>query len=133
MEAAKVPTASSLPSDEVTQASRELSSRDVRQDRRVLPRPILDKFISRRVKANVMNERKKLKCKKLRDATGHEAPIYIQDDLTQRRANLVYQARQLKRNKFVMDTCISFGKIKVKDNPSHITTINCSSDFSKFQ
>ena len=134
-EAAEVPTASALPSDEVTQASRELTSRDVRQDKRVLPRPILVKFVSRRVKADVMNERKELKGKKLRDATGHEAPIFIQDDLTQRRANLAYQARQLKRNKLVMDTWISFGKIMVKDNHSLITTVNCTSDlsFSKYE
>ena len=132
-EAAEVPTASALPSDEVTQASRELTSRDMRQAKRVLPRPILVKFVSRRVKADVMIERKELKGKKLRDATGHEAPIFIQDDLTQRRANLAYQARQLKRNKLVMDTWISFGKIMVKDNHSHITTVNCTSDFSKFQ
>ena len=132
-EAAEVPTASALPSDEVTQASRESTSRDVRQDKRVLPRPILENFISRRMKADVMNERKKLEGKKLLGATGHEAPVFIQFDLTQRRANLAYQARQLKRNKLVMDTWISFGKIKLKDNHSHITTVNCTSDFSNFQ
>ena len=93
----------------------------------------LVKFLSRRVKADVMISRKHLKGKKLCDSTGHETPINMQDDLTQRRANLAYQARQLTNNNRVADTWVSYGKIMIKDCHNHISVINCSQDLSKFQ
>ena len=60
--------------DGVSPASDEPSSRDVTQDRSSpsqVPRPILVKFVSRRVKDDVMKSRKELKGKKLQDTKGH--------------------------------------------------------------
>ena len=133
--AAEAPVDNAEHPGDVTLNSGESSSRGDPQIRskRLLPRPILVKFVSRRVKADVMVSRKHLKGRKLCDSTGHETSIYIQDDLTQRRVNLAYQARQLKNNNRIADTWVSYGKIMIKDCHNHITVINCSQDLSKFQ
>ena len=73
-------------------------------------RPIIVKFASRRVKSRVIEYRKKLKENPCKDGDGHEYPVYIQDDLTKRRANLAFLARQSKRNRHIMDTWIAFSK-----------------------
>ena len=133
--AAEAPVDNAEHPGDVTLNSDEPSSRGDPQirSRRLLPQPILVKFVSRRVKAGVMISRKHLKGKKLCDSTGHETSIYIQDDLTQRRANLAYQARQLKNNNRITDTWVSYGKIMIKDCHNHISVINCSQDLSEFQ
>ena len=120
--------------DGVSPASDEPSSRDVTQDRSSpsqVPRPILVKFVSRRVKDDVMKSRKELKGKKLQDTKGHMSSVFVQDDLTQRRAYLAFQVRQMKRNKQILDTWVSYGKIMAKDNHSRIVTINSTRDLSK--
>ena len=120
--------------DGVSPASDEPSSRDVTQDRSSpsqVPRPILVKYVSRRVKDDVMKSRKELKGKKLQDTKGHMSSVFVQDDLTQRRAYLAFQVRQMKRNKQILDTWVSYGKIMAKDNHSNIVTINSTRDLSK--
>ena len=97
------------------------------------PRPILFRFASRRVKGRVMEERKKLKNKISEDKFGHEFRIFIQDDLIERRANLAFLARQLKRWIRISDSWVSFGKIQIKDNHAHIVMINTLLDIRKFE
>ena len=97
------------------------------------PRPILVKFSSRRIKAKVMENRKNLKHKTYSDANGHKFKIYIQDDLTRRRANLAYLARQLKNSQHISDTWIAFGKVQIKDNHGHIKTMNSNEDIRKLE
>ena len=97
------------------------------------PRPILVKFASRRVKGRVMDERSTLKDNPLKLDNGNTAKIYIQDDLTKRRANLAYRARQLKNAKKILDTWLSNCKILVKDNYNRITLVNDTHDLLKFE
>ena len=132
-ESANVTTVPALV-DGVSPASDEPSSRDVTQDRSSpsqVPRPILVKFVSRRVKDDVMKSRKELKGKKLQDTKGYMSSVFVQDDLTQRRAYLAFQVRQMKRNKQILDTWVSHGKTMAKDNHSRIVTINSTRDLSK--
>ena len=97
------------------------------------PRPILVKFASRRVKGRVMDERSTLKDNPLKLDNGNTVKIYIQDDLTKRRANLAYRARQLKNAKKILDTWVSNCKILVKDNYNRITLVNDTQDLLKFE
>ena len=97
------------------------------------PRTILVKFSNRRTKSKIMENRKNLKDKALVDANGYKFRIYIQDDLTRRRANLAYLARQLKNSQHISDTWIAYGKVQIKDNNGHIKTINSQEDISKLK
>ena len=96
-------------------------------------RPILVKFSNRRTKSKIIENRKNLKDKAFVDANGHKFRIYIQDDLTHRRANLAYLARQLKNSQHISDTWIAYGKVQIKDNHGHIKTINSQEDISKLE
>ena len=69
-----------------------------------IPKPILVKFASRRVKGRVMEEHNKLKDKISQDKFVHEFRIYIQDDLTKRCAYLAFLAGQLKRSDGISET-----------------------------
>ena len=80
-----------------------------------------------------MENRKKLKYNPRKDDDGHEYPVYIQDDLTKRRANLAFLARHSKRNRHIMDTWIALSKVMVKDNYGRITTISTDCDFRKLE
>ena len=95
--------------------------------------PIIVKFASRRVKSRVMENRKKLKDNPCIDDDGREYPVYIQDDLTKRRANLAFLARQSKRNRHIMDTWIAFSKVMVKDNYGRISTNSTHYDLRKLE
>ena len=97
------------------------------------PRPIIVKFASRRVKGRVMEKRSELKDNPLELNDGETVNVYIQDDLTKRRANLAYRARQLKKDKKIFDTWVSFCKIIVKDNYNHINVINDTHDLLKYE
>ena len=62
-------------------------------------RPIIVKFSSRRTKGRVMDAHMMLKTNPPKDNNGVPLKVYVTDDLAKRRANLAYQARQLKRAK----------------------------------
>ena len=94
---------------------------------KVPPEQVIVKFASRRCKARVMEVKKNLK--KLHNL---DFPLYIQDDLTPRRAKLTYQARQLKRNGKVSDTWVTENKIIVKDLRNKIHDIKSHSDLESF-
>ena len=71
-----------------------------------------------------------------RTTTTHFAfpnPVYIADDLTQRRATLAYKARQLKAAKKVDETWVYDCRVMVKDRYGRVSTITQLSDFDKFQ
>ena len=121
--------------DDVNPVSAESSSRNATQDGQSqpqVPRPILVKFVSRRVKGDIMSSRKNLKGEKFRDAKGHLFPVFVQDDLTQRRAKLAFQARVIQRNGQIKETRISYGKVMVKDNHNRISIINSTQDLDKY-
>ena len=50
-------------------------------------------------------------------------PVYISDDLTQKRAKLAQKCRQLKREKKISDTLIFEGKVMAKDLHQHVHEI----------
>ena len=58
--------------------------------------------------------------------------VYILDDFTRTRAKLAYQARMLKRQKLIGDTCIFDCAILAKDNNGHIKKISCNEDPMKY-
>ena len=94
------------------------------------PRPILVKFASRRVKSRVMESRKNLKGKTCQDAKGRETKVFIQDDLTQRRAKLAFRAREMKRSNLIT---VSFGKIIIKNRYGRIEDVNTEQELNKYQ
>ena len=59
-------------------------------------------------------------------------PVFIQDDLTQRRAKLVFQARVIQRNGQIKETWIYHGKVMVKDIHNRISSINSTQDLDKY-
>ena len=70
----------------------------------VRPRPIIVKLASRRTKARLMKTCKNLRDNPVQHANGANAKILISDDLTKRRTNLAWQARQLKLGRLINDT-----------------------------
>ena len=80
-----------------------------------------------------MEKRSKLKDNPLKLDDGRTVKIYIHDDLTKRRANLAYKARQLKNSKKIFDTWVTNCKIVVKDNYNRISLVNDTHDLLKFE
>ena len=66
-------------------------------------------------------------------SNGQFAPVYIQDDLTKRRANLTYMARQLIRSGAITDTWVSNCKVLVKDRCGRNSLISSHYDLHKFE
>ena len=97
------------------------------------PRSIIVKFASRRTKAQVMRNKKNLKDNPFKAADGSCHSVYIADDLTKRRAQMAYQARQLKRAGLIQDTWTFDSKILVKDLRNRILPIMTENDLSKFR
>ena len=81
-------------------------------------RPFIVRFGNERVRDNVYRDSTRLK--------GHY--IYINEDLTARRAKLAHDARQLKKGKKIIDGWTTYGKVMVKDTTSWINEINSPSD-----
>ena len=90
------------------------------------PKSVIVKFVSRRCKARVMAERKKLKTLK------NPRPIYIQDDLTALRAKIAFMARQLRNQGKINDTWIFDSRVLVKDLHNRIKQVNCLSDLNAY-
>ena len=99
------------------------------------PRAILVRFLSRRTKAHVMASKKKLKGMARSEGGGSDDfpdPVYISDDLTQRRAKLALKARILKRQGKIQDTWVYDCRILVKDNHSVIHQVNEDKDVDRY-
>ena len=84
-------------------------------------RQIIVRFASDRVRDAVCRARANLKDY---NRQHREAPIYINDDLTKRRAKLAYDCRKLKNEKKILDTWSFNGKILIKDLTSKIVEIS---------
>ena len=97
------------------------------------PRPVIVKLASRCTKNAIIEKRKKLKDNPYKCANETTAAVYIGDDLTKRRANLAFQARQLRKNKLIYDTWVTNCKIVVKDNYNRISLIQSEEHIKKFK
>ena len=81
-------------------------------------RPLLVKFTSYRARRSVIATRRTL-----RD-TGEDRPkVFINEDLTQKRATLLFKARTKKREKRIQDCWSYDGRIVILDNVSKIHTV----------
>lgn len=119
----------------VHQASGGDASADVSSSPSTLPPPraIIVKFASRRTKARVMRNKKLLKDNPFKAADDSTHTVYISDDLTKRRANLAYQARQLKSSDKIRDTWTYDCKILIKYTNGRISPIMNASDLDKYR
>ena len=90
------------------------------------PRPIIARFASRRIKVRVMEVKKRLKRNRQSDDSADEeededlsasfpGPVFISDDLTQRRARLAKKARDMKNAKQLSDTWVFDGRVFPKN------------------
>ena len=59
-------------------------------------------------------------------------PQYINEDLTKRKADLFYRARQFKNEKLILDTWTWDGLVRVKDNNRKIHVITTIEDLNTF-
>ena len=108
-------------------------SDDANSTQRSSTRPTIVKFASRRIKTRVMGARKLLKDNPYQYPDGTTAKVFLVDDLTKHRANLAYQARNLKRAGAILDTWTFEGRVLVKDKHRRIKLISASDDLRKFQ
>ena len=88
-------------------------------------RPVIVRFTTERLRDDVFHARTKLK----NHNTKHrDSPIYINDDLTARRAKLAFDTRILKREKRIEDCWTTFGKVMVKTTTKLIKEIKSQAD-----
>lgn len=84
------------------------------------PRPILCQFVAFPDKSNVMKARKSL-------AVSHPG-VFVNEDLTRKRSNILYQARKLKKAGAIIDCWSIDGRIAIKDKRNVIVPIHKLSD-----
>ena len=96
-------------------------------------RSVIVKFASRKTKALVMGNCKNLKDNPFKNQNGSISKIYISDDLTKRRANLAFQARNLKKCNAILDTWTFEGRILIKDKHRRISPVISQEDLRKLQ
>ena len=92
-------------------------------------RVILAKFATYKIRDHVIRARSNLKDHN----KDNDSPIYINEDLTKRKAGLFYRARQLKNEKLILDTWTWDGPVRVKDNNRKIHVINTIEDLNTFR
>lgn len=95
------------------------------------PRSVIVKFASRRVKARVMAVRRKLKTE-LKDKNAYPTPVYLQDDLTAKRAKLAYLGRKLAQQGKIQESWVFDSKVLIKDSNSRVRPIRCIKDLAMF-
>lgn len=93
------------------------------------PRSVIVKFSSRRVKSHVMAARKKLKTL---DKAKYPTPVFLQDDLTQRRAKLAYLGRKLVQQQKIGESWVFDSKVLIKDLHGRIRPIRNIKDLAVF-
>ena len=93
-------------------------------------RQIIVKFATRNIRERVFSARTDLK--DFNKANTGQPDIYINEDLTQFRANLAKKARDCKKAKKIADTWNIYGKIFVKDLHNHVDQIKKSNDLDKY-
>ena len=92
-------------------------------------RQIIVKFATRNIRERVFSARTDLK--DFNKANTGQPDIYINEDLTQFRANLAKKTRDCKKAEKIADTWNIYGKIFVKDLHNHVDQIKKSSDLDK--
>ena len=60
------------------------------------------------------------------------ATVYVNEDLTNKRARLLWRARTAKKEKRIQDCWTSDGNLLVKTNQNRIEMIKGLADFDKF-
>ena len=91
--------------------SHRLGRRDDRQGR-PRKRAVIVRFRSERLRDEVYRVRTKLK---VHNQEQRDAPLYINDDLTARRAKLAFDCRLLKKERKIADCWTAYGKVLIKD------------------
>ena len=88
------------------------------------PRPVLIKFATYRSRKRVMDLRSKLK------RSNHG--LFINEDLTRKRSELLYKARQLKRAHRIKGAWTADGKILILDTNSKVVVITSENDLRDY-
>ena len=105
--------------------ARSHRSGDIEKTNRV----ILAKFSTYKIRDRVIRARTNLK-----DFNkDNDNPIYINEDLTKRKADLLYRARQFKKEKLILDTWTWDGLVRIKDNMRKVHVINTIEDLNAFR
>lgn len=94
---------------------------DKQGQRKLKPRDIIIKFTSYRARSKLMKLKSRL------GSAGYKG-VFVNEDLTQTRSDLFYQARQLVKKKLVNDTWTSDGVIIIKDAQNKKHRIETKSD-----
>ena len=90
------------------------------------PRNLLVKFATYNIRRQIFQARKELRQRK--------GPlIYINEDLTRRRAKLLYEARQLKSSQKIKNAWSSDGRILLADNADKTHLIKTEVDLEEFR
>ena len=103
------------------------------------PRALLVKFSTQRSRNRVMEARKSLKDPPSQDDAEYDTMmaegehVYVADDLTKRRANLAFRAREAKRSKQISDTWVIDMKIMVKDCQNRIKQVFSIDELEKIK
>ena len=84
---------------------------------------VIVKFTNYGAKLRVMKARKTLREQAEARDTGGKTRVYINDDLTKRRAWIARQAREARKNKQIKDTWVYDGRIYVQPNSGDIKVI----------
>lgn len=93
-------------------------------------RAIIVRFHSERVRDTIYRARGKLKYfNQDRDAT---KKIWVNEDLTDLRAELAYKTRSLKKSKNITDCWTAYGKVMIKDLANKVHVISQKADLQKF-
>ena len=96
------------------------------------PHSILVKFATYRARDKVMRNRKVLKnISENSAAYQYEGQVFINEDLTAFRSNLLYQARQLKKDKQIEDSWIWDGNILIKNRAGKIMQIHSIAELQR--
>ena len=86
-------------------------------------RSLLVKFTTYRDRDKVFRNRSRLK-------NAETGRIYVNEDLTRLRANLVYKARKLKREKKLDDCWTHDGQVLIKDKHGRVKAVNSEADLT---
>ena len=98
------------------------------KDGRPRTRAIIVHFRSERVRDEVFRARTKLKS---HNAERHTDKIFINDDLTPRRAKLSFDARASKRANKITDCWTAYGRVMIKDLAGKVLQLNSASDLPR--
>ena len=78
------------------------------------------RFVSDKARDAVYRARSGLK---VYNSQNREAPVFVNDDLTNRRAKLAFDCRKLKKEKKIADNWTYNGKVVVKDLTGKISEV----------